>query len=134
MSIESLEHYFGCACTWNSEFNTLDFTRFVKKLDKILEEIFCSKLTSRCGYFEGYQSGFNGFLRTNIKILRTRYGDGNAESLLQFSIDVNYDRGPAVFQQQDKALSIINATSDYIVCLFRRIETTKICPLQSACN
>ena len=58
---EYLEHYFRHICTWNSEFNTLDFTKFVKKLDKMLDAMFRSKVSSGCEQSTLYLSGFNRF-------------------------------------------------------------------------
>ena len=40
VSTESLEHYFGHNRTWKSEFLTLDFTRFSKKLITVLITFF----------------------------------------------------------------------------------------------
>ena len=134
VTTECLEHYFGHIRTWNSEFNTLDFTRFTKKLDKMMDAIFRSGLTSGRGQSKGYLSGFDGFQQTVLKMLLARDGDSNPELPHQFSVEVNYEGVPAVFQLQAEVLTIINAASDDMVHLFGRTDIFETRPRHSPFN
>ena len=103
-------------------------------LDKMLDAICRSGLTSARGQSKGYLSGFDGFRQTVLKMLLARDGDANTESPTQFSIDVDYDGVPAVFQLQAEVLSIINAASDDMMHLFGPTDIFKSRPCQSPFN
>ena len=117
VTTESLEHYFGHLRTWNADFNTLEFTHFCKKLDRILEAIFRSNLNSARGHTKGYLSGFDGYRQSVLKMLAKRNATQQKTSKEMPTIDLNtvdIDYSiPAVYQLEKNVLAIINdATMD----------------------